>query len=55
MKKVDVGQDGELVRAVLRALEEDVIVPSEHIRATVSDGVVTLEGKVDLWRQYDDA
>lgn len=52
--------DGEpeniaLAQAVLRTLEWDVVVPSEQIRATVADGVVTLEGKVDLWRQYDDA
>jgi osmotically-inducible protein OsmY len=44
-----------LAQAVLRTLEWDVVVPSEQIRATVADGVVTLEGKVDLWRQYDDA
>ena len=47
--------EAELALHVLRALEEDVVVPHPQIRASVSNGVVTLEGRVDLWRQYDDA
>jgi osmotically-inducible protein OsmY len=48
-------RDDKVAEQVSYALEVDVVVPSERIRATVSDGVVTLAGTVDLWRQYDDA
>jgi osmotically-inducible protein OsmY len=47
--------DGDIVRAVLHALRWDVLVPHERIRATVSNGVVTLEGTVDHLSQYHDA
>ncbi len=47
--------DTDLAFAVRRALEWGIVVPNQQIRTTVADGVVTLEGKVDLWRQYDDA
>ncbi len=47
--------DLDLARDVVRALEWDVVVPTDRIRTSVSNGVVTLEGNVDLWRQYDDA
>lgn len=47
--------DSDLAEAVRTALEWDVLVPSKQIRSTVSNGNVTLEGKVDYWSQYDDA
>lgn len=47
--------DADIARAVRRTLEWDVFVPDEKIRSTVSEGVVTLEGNVDLWAQHDDA
>jgi osmotically-inducible protein OsmY len=47
--------DTDIAKAVRTALEWDVLVPHERIRTTVSGGVVTLEGKVDYWSQYDDA
>ena len=47
--------DTDVARAVRTALEWDVLVPDERIRTTVSNGVVTLEGKVDFWSQCDDA
>jgi osmotically-inducible protein OsmY len=47
--------DTDIAQAVRRALEWDVSVPHDRIRTTVSDGAVTLEGKVDLWTQYEDA
>ncbi len=47
--------DVDLAQAVRSALEWDVLVPHEHVRTTVSNGVVTLQGRVDYWNQYDDA
>jgi osmotically-inducible protein OsmY len=47
--------DTDIARAVRSALEWDVLVPHQQIRTTVSNGVVTLEGTVDYWSQYDDA
>jgi len=47
--------DTEIAHAVRNALEWDVFVPDAHIRSTVSDGVVTLEGDVDTWTQHDDS
>jgi osmotically-inducible protein OsmY len=47
--------DTDIANVVRTALEWDVLVPSESIRTTVSNGLVTLEGKVDYWSQYDDA
>lgn len=47
--------DADIARAVRSALEWDVVVPDVRIRATVSSGVVTLEGDVDCWSQFDDA
>ena len=46
--------DTDIAKAVRTALEWDVLVPHDRIRTTVSNGVVTLEGKVDFWSQYDD-
>lgn len=47
--------DEEIAAAVRWALQWDVFVPHERIQSTVKAGVVTLEGKVDGWTQYDDA
>ena len=47
--------DTDLARAVRQALEWDVLVPHESIRTTIDQGVLTLEGKVTSWSQFDDA
>lgn len=47
--------DTEIARAVRSALEWDALVPDERIQSTVSDGLVTLEGEVDFWRERTDA
>ncbi|MFN7947573.1 MAG: BON domain-containing protein [Blastocatellia bacterium] len=47
--------DTEIARAVRRALEWDVLVPDEHIRSTVTEGRVTLEGEVEMISQREDA
>lgn len=47
--------DRHLARAVRHVLEWDAFVPDERIKLTVSDGWVTLEGDVDLWREREDA
>ena len=47
--------DAELAPAVRRALSWDALVPDEKIRCTVSDGLVTLEGSVDVWQQREEA
>lgn len=38
--------DAEIARDVERALERDTLVPHEHVRCSVADGMVTLEGDV---------
>ena len=47
--------DTAIAKAVRVALSSNVLVPHERIRTTASDGVVTLEGTVDRWAEYDDA
>ena len=47
--------DQEIARAVRHTLEWDALVPDERIQSTVSNGWVTLEGDVDVWRQREDA
>jgi osmotically-inducible protein OsmY len=47
--------DAEIAQAVRRTLEWDVWVPDEQIQSTVSNGWVTLEGKVSLLRERNDA
>ena len=47
--------DSDIAKAVRHTLEWDALVPDERIRSTVSDGWVTLEGDVDLWREREDA
>jgi osmotically-inducible protein OsmY len=54
-RAADSRQDTEIAKAVRHALEWHVHVPNERIRTTVSDGVITLEGEVDYWSQFDDA
>jgi osmotically-inducible protein OsmY len=46
--------DTEVAKAVRHALEWDVWVPHERISSTVINGVVTLEGAVDRWRQREE-
>jgi osmotically-inducible protein OsmY len=47
--------DADIAHAVRSALEWDVFVQHQHIRTTVSQGVVTLEGTADYWSQREDA
>jgi osmotically-inducible protein OsmY len=47
--------DADIARAVRHVLQWDAFVPDERIQSTVSDGWVTLEGDVDLWRERQDA
>jgi osmotically-inducible protein OsmY len=47
--------DTDVAHAVRKALEWDAFVPDTLIRSTVSDGVVTLEGRVDRQAQREDA
>ena len=47
--------DSDIALAVRHALQWDALVPDEHIQSTVSNGWVTLEGEVDLWRERQDA
>lgn len=47
--------DTEIALAVRSALTWDVFVPDTRVKSTVSDGVVTLEGEVDTWRQREDS
>lgn len=47
--------DADISRTVRHVLQWDALVPDERIQSTVSDGWVTLEGDVDLWRERQDA
>jgi osmotically-inducible protein OsmY len=47
--------DSDIARAVRHVLQWDALVPDQQIRSTVSDGWVTLEGQVGLWRERQDA
>ncbi len=47
--------DSDVARSVRDALRQDVTVPDDRISTTVSEGVVTLEGNVELWSQRADA
>ena len=47
--------DADIARSVRHVLQWDALVPSEEIESTVSDGWVTLEGKVNRWRERQDA
>jgi hyperosmotically inducible protein len=50
-----VRDDTDLARAVRFSLRWDVSVPDDKIATTVADGVVSLEGEVDLLSQSEDA
>lgn len=50
-----VRSDADIARAVRHALEWNVQIPSDHIRSTVADGWIALEGHVFSWRQRLDA
>jgi osmotically-inducible protein OsmY len=43
--------DADIAQAVRAALEWDITVPSDRIRSSVSEGVVTLFGTIDDWHQ----
>jgi osmotically-inducible protein OsmY len=47
--------DTDIAKAVRNALEWDVFVPNDQIKSTVSQGTVTLTGKVDSLRASLDA
>lgn len=47
--------DTDIALAVRHVLQWDALVPDERIQSTVSDGWVTLEGEVNLWRERQDA
>lgn len=47
--------DSDIALAVRHVLQWDALVPDEQIQSTVSDGWVTLEGEVGLWRERQDA
>jgi osmotically-inducible protein OsmY len=47
--------DTAIARAVRHALEWDTLVPEDRVQSTVSDGWVTLEGDVKVWREREDA
>lgn len=47
--------DLDVARGAREALQRDVFVPSDRITTTVTDGIVTLEGTVESWIEYDDA
>jgi osmotically-inducible protein OsmY len=47
--------DTEIAQAVRDALEWSAYVPHEKIQTTVSDGWVTLEGKVTFWGEREEA
>jgi len=47
--------DAEIAGAVRASLGWDVFVPEKRIRATVTDGRVTLEGDVESWKQREAA
>lgn len=43
--------DTEIAQAVIRALEWDVSIPHDLLKARVAKGMVTLEGEVRFWYQ----
>lgn len=47
--------DIAIAKAVRHALDWDTLVPEDRVRSTVSDGWVTLEGDVNVWREREDA
>jgi osmotically-inducible protein OsmY len=47
--------DTAIAKAVRHALDWDTMVPEDRVQSTVSDGWVTLEGDVNVWREREDA
>jgi osmotically-inducible protein OsmY len=47
--------DTDIAQSVRSALRWNDMVPADKIQTTVSQGVVTLEGKVDQWYQREEA
>jgi osmotically-inducible protein OsmY len=47
--------DTEIALAMRRALARDILVPEDHIQATVSDGWIRLDGDVDLCSRREEA
>lgn len=47
--------DEDVAKAVRNNLKWDVLVPDDKITTTVSNGTVTLQGKVNTWMQRYDA
>jgi osmotically-inducible protein OsmY len=47
--------DPEIARDVVHALKTDVWVPEDRVKASVHDGLVTLEGTVEMFYQRDGA
>ena len=47
--------DSDIALAVRHVLQWDALVPDEQIQSTVSEGWVTLEGEVNIWRERQDA
>jgi osmotically-inducible protein OsmY len=47
--------DEDIARAASDALEWNVLVPHEHVKMTVKNGVVTMSGEVDWWYQKNAA
>jgi osmotically-inducible protein OsmY len=47
--------DSEIARAIRHALEWNVLVPSDQIHSTVTDGWVMLEGDVEFYSERADA
>ncbi len=47
--------DTAIAQAVRQALKWSVLVPDDRIQSTVSTGMVTLDGEVDFWTEYEDA
>ena len=43
--------DEDIARAAANALEWNVLVPHDHVKVMVSNGLVTLSGEVDWWYQ----
>jgi osmotically-inducible protein OsmY len=47
--------DTQIAQSARDALDADPLIRGERIETTVSDGWVTLRGRVDCWRQSEDA
>ena len=47
--------DEDLAAAVANVLEWNILVPHDHVKVQVQDGLVTLSGEVDWWYQKNAA